>query len=424
MTTPRRLLALLLAFGLLGAACARETGDGEEVRDFMDDTSSEPHRFVYTETSPTGRITTVKGVVEDDFRYQALLSIDDSPVLERVVVDDDVAVRFFDPTQIGRFVDKDVARVVELETSLEGINVFQALEARRWVVDPGGAPPLLVAAEDRTEEGLDPIEDARRFLTRARNATFVEGAFIEYSPNDISPTYRRDEDPFPAPEEGSSVTRYDLIQPQLPRSIDPGQPFVPGDDFFRKLSVYVRDGRVIRVSEDVGLAPTVLDRFENFMTALVNETAPPEIRAGFLQQVAELEGQELGLFLLSGLNTIRSLTGDPPVRFRTATYELLDLGDPTLAVERPTDDPIEADLAVLYSLGVKPDLDPDDVDDEEGNELVALILGDDQTVTGGDEDPADDEGDGAGGSDAGTDDPGAADGSGVPSTEPAPSEAP
>ena len=340
---------------LVLTGCAREDGESEEVRELIDDTLVEPHRFVYTEEIPSGLRTVVQGIVEDDFRYKARLTIGGDPVLDRVVSDDLAAVRFYDPELVGRYLDKEVITEVETETDREGVDVIQALQSRRWVIDPGGAPPILQAEEAESENGVDPIFDARELVTRAREFTLLADAgFVKYSENSISPTYRTDEDPFPRPEEGSGVTRYDLPQAEFPKSTESGQVVLPAEGQFRKFSVYVEDGKVIRIAESIGVSSSVLGDFESYMVQLINETAPPEIAEGFRANVDRLQGQEKADFLLESANTLRELRGDPIIRFRTATYELLDIGDASLDVDAPGGDVIAGDLAVLVNLGVKP----------------------------------------------------------------------
>lgn len=372
--------AVLAVAVLVGAAgCAKEEGDSEDVRAFIDATAVQAHRFVYTETTPSGIETTVQGIVEDDFRSKAQVAIGGEPVLEQVVSDDLAAVRFLDPDQLGRFIDKEVVSEVDPATDVEGIDVFTALQSKRWVLDPGGAPPTLQSADDQTENGIDPIFDAHQMLVRARALTlFGRGLpqFVKFSEDTISPVYRDDEDPFPQPENGSGLTRYDFPQGAFPKSVDSTELQLPDEAQFRKFSIYVKDGRVVRVSEQIGLSPSVLDNFETFMVQLINQTAPDQVAAGFLANVEKLSGDELGQFLLSSLNTVRDLRGDPPLRFRTATYELLDLGSSALRVEPPNRDVITADLAVLVNLGVKP-LRTDDGDDdtESGTGSTTTVAG-------------------------------------------------
>ncbi len=353
-----RLFAALAIVSLVGAACARKDSDSEEVRALLDETLLEAHRFLYTETTPDGSVTTVQGIVEDDYRYQARLLIGDEPILDRVVSDDTVAVRFIDAATLAKFVDKDMSGLVDTGTDIDGVNVFDALQARRWVVDPGGAPPQLVSIDKASDPGVDPIFDALRQIDRARSVTLAtEIGFVEYNEDSISLTYRADEDPFPIPEAGSGVTRFDLRQPDFPTATEAEQADLPGEGVFRKMVVYVKDGRVIRVMEDIGLTPSRLDDFEDYMLRLVATNAPKSVREGFEATVSTTEGAALGQFLLDGLNTFRDLQGEPPIRFRTTSYELLDIGDSTLRVSLPTDDLITGDLAVLVNLGVKPTVD-------------------------------------------------------------------
>lgn len=376
-----RALGALLVVGVALGACAREEGAGEEVRAFLDDTTVEAHRFIYTETTPTGGETVVQGIVQDDFRYKARMVVNGKPVLERVVFDDLAAVRFLQPEVLGKYIDKEVVSEVDTETDLEGIDVFAALQSKRWVVDPGGAPPLLRSAEAETDNGVDPIFDAQDLVDRARELTLVRGGFVKFSQNSISPTYRTDEDPFPRPEEGSDVVRYDVPQVPFPKTVDAGQVVLPDTGNFRKFSVYVRDGQVIRIAESIGLSPSVLDDFEDYMVQLINESAPAQVSEGFAATLEGLSGQEKGQFLLDSVNTFRELRGDPLLRFRTSIYELLDIGDDSLAVDVPTDDVISGDLAVLVNLGIKPFIEETDGGSAE-SDAADVALQDDEDTAG------------------------------------------
>lgn len=383
---PSRLFRLMSALALLaviGAACAKKDSDSEEVRVLLDETLLEAHRFLYTETTPDGTVTTVQGIVEDDFRYQARMLRDGDPILDRVVSDDTVAVRFIEPKTLAQFVDKDMSGLVETDTDLEGVTVFDALQARRWVVDQGGAPPQLVSVDAASDPGVDPVFDALRQIDRARQATLATAVgFVEYSEDSIGLVYRADEDPFPIPESGSGVKRFDLVQPPFPSASEAENGRLPGEGVFRKMVVYVKDGRVIRVMEDIGLTPSRLDDFRDYMLRLVATGAPENVRAGFEATVESTQGAALGQFLLDGLNTFRELQGDPPVRFRTTSYELLDIGDDSLTVDLPTDDVIAGDLAVLINLGVKPAGEGDDAPStptatDAGLESTGAVTGDD-----------------------------------------------
>jgi hypothetical protein len=364
-TRPRRsrALALFVALGLLVSACAKNEQDSEEVRDFIDDTSTLSHRFVYVETNASGQETAVQGLIEDDFRYKARLLIDGKPIIDRIVSDDTVAVRFLEPSFLARYIDKDAAPLVDAKTQVDGVDVYSALQSKRWVKDPGGAPPQLVAVDNVTDPGVDPIYDALAVLPRLRALTFLTFTrFVLFNPDSIGPTYRTDEDPFPAPERGSGVKRYDLSQPQFPQAQNTANDFLAGESNFRKLAVFVKDGVIIGVSEQVGVTERTLDDFKDYMVALINVSAPKEVRAGFKATADSVEGDKLSRFLLESLNTFRDLQGDPPVRFRFTSYELLDVNASDIVVDLPVDNVIEGNLAVLVNLGVKP-LQPDTDDD-------------------------------------------------------------
>lgn len=376
----RGLVLIVALAALIAPACSKNKGDSEEVRKYLDDTNLLSHRFVYTETAPGGTTTVVQGLIEDDFRYKARLIIGDAPVLDRVVSDDIAAVRFLAPQYLARFVDKKVAPEIDTETNLDGIDVYAALQSGRWVIDHGGAPPQLRKVDELGDSGEDPVFDALEMLGVARNLTLLGWDYIKYSKDSISPTFRTDEDPFPVPEEGSGVDRFDMPSFWFPEfGGDTGEVVLPDEGQFRKVAVYVKDGRVIRVMIDVGLSPSLLDNFERYMTQLVNETAPPEVQAGFAAEMKRLEGEAKGLFLLNSLNVFRDLRGDPPVRFRTSSYELLDIGAEDIAVDVPTTDVIEGDLAVLLNLGNKPPVAEDgteeDQDEAAGSADIAAVLG-------------------------------------------------
>ena len=353
-----RLGAALLVLAVLSTgACSKKEQDSEEVRAFIDATDVLARRFVYTEQTEA-RTVVVQGLVEDDFRYKTKVVQDGVDVLEAVVSDDSAAVRFLDPDRVAEWTDTVVAPEVDQATDLDGIGVFDALRARRWVLDAGGAPPLTIGADKLSTQGDDPLLDARTALVYVRALAEAKDLtpMVKYNPEAISPTYRADEDPFPTPEEGSGVERYDLYQPDLPPAAEAtsgAQPIFPSAVNFRKMAVYVKDGKVIRVSEHIGLTPRLLDDLHSYMLRVVDATAPEDIRRDFRAEVERKQGDELGEFLVQGLNAILELTGDDPIRFRTMTLELRDLGASDIRVELPGET-IKGSLAVLKNLGRKP----------------------------------------------------------------------
>ncbi len=357
----RSIGCVLLVLSVIAmGACSKKEDDNESVREFIDATDQLARRFVYTEQTDE-RTLVVRGIVEDDFRYKTKVVQDGTDVLEAVVSDDGVAVRFLDLTTLADWVDTRVVNEVDQATDLEGIGVFDALRARRWVLDPAGAPSVVTTAEQREQQGDDPLFDARTALSYVRQLAEADEQtpMRKYSDEAISPTYRADEDPFPRPEAGSGIERYDLYQPRFPsaaQAVSGTQAVFPGAMHFRKMAVYVQDGRVIRISEEIGLTPRLLGDFRDYMVQLIDATANESIRRDFRAEVERREGSDLSSFLLQGLNVILELAGDEPIRFRTMTLELRDLGAKGLTVQLPSET-ITGSLAVLKNLGRKPFVD-------------------------------------------------------------------
>jgi hypothetical protein len=357
----RRALLVVLALALLSTpACSKKESDSKDVLTFVDATENLAQRFVYTEQAD-GVTTIVQGLVEDDFRYKTKVSQDGHDVLEQVISDDTAAVRFLDPTKLAAWVDKGVLSAVDQKTDLAGVGVLDALRAQRWVSDEGGAPGLILAADKLTKPGEDPILDARTNLEFVRQIAGGDDLtpFIKFNPDSISPTYREDEDPFPKPEKGSGVDRYDVAQPGMPSAAEAtsgAEPFFASAVNFRKLAVYVKDGRIIQVREYVGLTPRLLRDLRSYLSAIVDATVPEKVRNDFHAERDRLKGEALGKFLLAGLNTFIDLGGDDPIRFRARTLELRDLGAKDIKVDLPSPT-IKGSLAVLKNLGRKPIVD-------------------------------------------------------------------
>lgn len=355
--TFRKIAASIVVLGLVTAGCSKQEKDSEEVRSFIDATDTLARRFVYTEKT-SDRTVVVQGLVEDDFRYKTKVIQDGADVLEAVVSDDSVAVRFLDPSRIDDWTDELVAPEVDQATDLTGIGVFDALRARRWVLDQGGAPAVVIGAEKLEKQGDDPLLDALTTLGYARDIAQAKDLtpMVKYNPEAISPTYRADEDPFPAPEEGSGVERYDLFQPKLPsaaQATSGAQAILPSALNFRKMAVYVKDGKVIQISEYIGLTPRLLRDLRSYTLQLIDTTAPENIRRDFRAEVERRQGDELGQFLLQGLNAVLEIAGEDPIRFRSMSLELRDLGAKDIRIDLPGET-IKGSLAVLKNLGRKP----------------------------------------------------------------------
>jgi hypothetical protein len=363
-----RLLAVLAVVAVLvSGACTKRDLDKEKVVGFIDSTSPLSHRFVYRVESRGAGQLVVQGVVEDDFRYKLQLSLDGTPSVEQVASDDAVAVRFLDPGLVDGFTDRAVADKVDVETSIEGATVFDALRARRWVLDDAGAPsPVVQVRDERSGEAAattagnqarDPLFEGRTALAYVRR-TAQGSIFVKYDPETLNPTYRVSEDPFPKPKEGSGVDRYDTYVPDLPtaaQATSGSSPSFPTAANFRKMAVYVKRGRVIAVREFIGVSTRQLADLVEYMQALIDATAPDDVKAGFRARVRSLSSkpEELTDFLLGGLNSFVASAGRELLQFRTMSLELQDFGAVDEKVELPGD-AITGDLAVLRNLGRKP----------------------------------------------------------------------
>ncbi|MGH9011791.1 MAG: hypothetical protein ACRDYF_18380, partial [Acidimicrobiia bacterium] len=111
MTRARTILMsgvlVVTALGLSG--CKGATDAEKRVREALRNTEKVSNTFLYKETVYDVRgahETDVRGLVEDDFRYKARVALDGKPVLDEVVSDDALAVRFLDPAAMGRFLRK------------------------------------------------------------------------------------------------------------------------------------------------------------------------------------------------------------------------------------------------------------------------------------------------------------------------------
>lgn len=357
----RRTVLALTALALLASGCAKNEDDSEEVRDLVDATSPNAFRFIY-EVEQDGRAYRVQGLIEDDLRYKVQLSVDGRPALEQVVVDDAVAVRFLAPGLVDSFVDQEHSGAVELATNISGATVLDALKAQRWVLDSVGAPSLLRTAREAGERDQevassdDPIFDARTALAYVRSIA-ARQPMVRYDPESLEPTYRADEDPFLAPEDGSGVTRYDSVVFPLPKasSAGGGTGAVFPDYFnMRRMAVYVKGGKVISVREHTHLTPRQVEDLSEYITIVLEDTAPKSVVDDFARTLRQLPDEKIPQFLLDGVNAFRDSSGQDPLRFRSMAFEIQDLGDESISVVLPTDDVVQGSLAILRNMGRKP----------------------------------------------------------------------
>ena len=346
---------------IVTGACGKREDGKEQVVRFIDATTVEPHRFRYEVEFAGAEPLVVQGLVADDFARKLQLSIGDKPAVEQVIRDDAVAMRFLDTTIVDGYLDNDVE--VDTSTDIEGASVLDALKASRWVLDEAGAPSAVV--DLREEVGTrgndtparDPLFDARTAMAYVRR-TAQRNSFVKYDPDTLNPTYRADEDPFPKPQDGSGVERYDSVLADLPtpaQATSRGTPTFPGEESFRKMAVYVKGGKVIAVREFIGVSKRQLEDFERYIEAVLEASAPEDVVRSFERELDRRRGsdEELAAFLLEGMNTFIVTSGREPIRFRTMSMTLEAGGNALSEIVIPSE-VIKGNLAVIRNIGRKP----------------------------------------------------------------------
>ncbi|HUQ39456.1 MAG TPA: hypothetical protein VM030_04830 [Acidimicrobiales bacterium] len=357
------LMGLLLALPACGESEKRE----EVLKGYVRATDRLAFRFTFTEERPgevdfdTFRLkkstsSAVQGLVEDDFRFKAQVSLNEKPALEKIVADDALAVRFLDPSAITRFIDRSQVGQVDTKTDREGIDVVDALKSQRWVLDPAGAPNQLQGGTADRRLGADPVVESLTVFDYVLQAIDEALGVEEWSADSINPTYRTSEDPFPKPAEGSGVTRFDLRRPKLPpagAAVGGGTPTFPQTKHFRKMAIYVKKGRVIQVREAVEVTGRSVKEFITYNRTLAKESgATKKDLEGFDDLLKGKSENDVGALLLAIYSSNARQFGGDPVNMRRMTLDLRDLGEPN-EVALPTDDVITGNLAILLGSGQK-----------------------------------------------------------------------
>lgn len=357
MKRRRILVTALLAVTALGLTGCKGATDAEKrLREALRNTEKLSNTFLYTETvhdKAGSHETDVRGLVEDDFRYKARVALDGKPVLDEVVSDDALAVRFLDPAEMERF----LRRPAEAKSGGSGLGggtapdpdpgsgtasagvpgepaAAEILMSRRWALDPAGAPVAFGGAASVRTLGDDPIADSRAVFGYVNRAIDEAVRVVEFNPESLE--YRKDEDPFPTPENRSGVTRYDLNRPNLPKASETGSganQVTPDTRHFRKMSVYVKDDRIIKVLEKVDVESRLDDLAKIYDTKFPADRTPAELAA----------------IAVEALNVIRTGQGQDPIRLRDMEFSLKDLGT-DVKVDMPSDT-MKASLALLQNRG-------------------------------------------------------------------------
>lgn len=307
-----RIIRLVLAVAVLVpalAACGSPNQDLDEVRAAMARTELLARRFVYTEETLDTAVA-VEGLVEDDFRYKAQLTLDGKPAYVEAVQDDAIAARIL---------------------STDGGQIYGDLGTFDWVLDPIGAPDL--ASVVTREPGVDPVLDSLDVFRYINDVMLRENVIVRFEEEDFE--YRAVEDPFDQPEKGSGVVRYDVRPFRLPKASDAanGNQVAPDARFFRKAAIYIKDGLVVRVQEDIDVAGK-LDEIEKNYDIEFPEGASTDDKVRIS---------------VTAINAVRRGQGLLPIRPRVMSLDLLDLGK-RIDVEMPPGVK-EGDVSALRARG-------------------------------------------------------------------------
>lgn len=344
-----RAAAVVVAVALLGGGCSRRQTYEEEVQAAADLARQHASAFVYTDLR-SDRQVRVQGVIDDDFRFKAAVSIDNKPAYEQIVVDDALAVRFIDASQLRSVLAVNVTEA-DLTTDLAGFSSLDVLRTGRWLVDDDGAPLVSAVTTNVAKLGKDPVLDATTALDYVAAATGNAVSVERWSADSLDPTYPSSEDIFPSPAKGSGVIRYDLRRPDLPAvsntSGDTGGVPLPTVANFRKMAVYVKDGRIIEVREEIDATGKRLEQFLDYTRSFIKSFAFDDAyKKRFNDAVAAAKtDQALADVLFSGVNTALVSLGQDPITRRSMTLSLPSGG--SAPVELPTQNVVTGSLALL-----------------------------------------------------------------------------
>lgn len=327
--TRARVMAIALAIAVVavGPACGTKDDDKLMLKKIVNKSQSVSGTYTYTDDVPasfTGgpqQQVVVQGLVEDDFRFKARLNVNGNIVLEEVVNDDALAVRFVDTTLIPNFAGQGKIDPAARE----------ALESNYWVVDPSGAPAIGEAAVDDRVLGIDPVVDSLSVVEYTMNA-IDQAVFVERF-NEESLEYRPAEDPFPRPPKGGDIERWDLKAPGLPRadaqdaSGQGGNVKLAQAPVFRKMALYIKDDRLVQIREQIAAEFDLLDDFKTYLLRLAKEGGPKAEKRTKETLEKITDERQLAQFMFFVLNFALKGAGEEEVRARSMVYEFRNQGE-------------------------------------------------------------------------------------------------
>ncbi|HUR49813.1 MAG TPA: hypothetical protein VMY88_09865 [Acidimicrobiales bacterium] len=262
------LRALLVTVALAGAACTPAGGDvldAEARAEALSDSAHAPRRFSLQSTR-SGEEVTIEGVVEDDYRYSASLSIDGRAVYEETVIDDRRWLRIVGLNEL----------TPATRSTLDALPELAPLVAGQWVADASGAAPEFVEPSAKLRLlGPAPVLDAvRRLDTLENDGTSLAQLRTarEYDPDSVN--YLEREDKFD--RRADDGLRFDV----KPSAYDPDAIFGRGlppnleealERFALYTSYWIGEGRLTRIETFFDVDREVVTKD---LAALIEATTP------------------------------------------------------------------------------------------------------------------------------------------------------
>ncbi|MFN2465076.1 MAG: hypothetical protein ABR598_02285 [Candidatus Dormibacteria bacterium] len=345
-------VALLLVSSVLLSACAKRSQGTDTLRAALSRTIAQARHFHYVEQN-AGPTVSIDGAIEDDLRYQADLSLGATAAESEVVSDDAYAVRWLNFDLVTAYAKANPVAQLNVNAAPGGPPsaspsasasasaspasggapaaspvsngpspaLTEALRSGRWVVDKHGAADLLVRKRSSSQLGQDPVFDALTVLNYVDRAINEARDVIYFNPESLE--YRPAEDPFPRPNRAAGEVRYDLVPFDLPppdptATVSGKIAALPRPAYFRKMSVYVRAGKVFQVREVISVKAR-LQQANNDLVSRVNEVASTRVDT---RQPVDVQAKGVA----QALEQYRKQTLADPLRERSLVYDLTDLG--------------------------------------------------------------------------------------------------
>jgi hypothetical protein len=286
----RRVLPVVALLALLMSGCKKIGSKKDDALAAIYKTETVPRTFTYT-VDGNDRVT---GAIADDYRWRVRAVLPGRGYVEEVAFDDALAVRTDDPGYTS--------------------GAEHTVAPNEWVVDPKANNDLW-----SNEADSSPMSDALTVLRYVRGAINESADVVTFNPQ--SQDYRPKFDPFPKPVAG--VERYDVVPPALkPRDVSTavGQASqLPGVRYFRRMSLYVKDGRITEIREQISVYSALSDP-RSHIAARIGDygiTLPKgslHTQARYLENALSTTAQRLGLSAVEDrtLDVTFGISGDVP----------------------------------------------------------------------------------------------------------------